>query len=246
MHCQLVAARKVDTRSPWRAWAERLQGWLLPPRCVLCLDPGRVEPLLDLCADCEAELPRTATPCVRCGAPGGGEAGCTRCAGRALPYAAVVAPFRYAWPIDALVRGFKYHGRLPYGRVLGTLLAEALLASGAPRPQLLVPVPLHPTRERERGYNQALELARVLGRTLGVPVAAALCERRRATAAQAGLAAAERQANVAGAFSVRGVPPAHVALVDDVMSTGATLAALEAVLRAAGAARVDAWAVARA
>jgi ComF family protein len=205
-----------------------VRGWLLPPRCVLCLDPGRA-PALDLCPACEAELPVL---------------------GRARdvpPFARVVAPFRYAWPVDALIRGFKYHGQLPHGRVLGTLLAEAVLASGTPRPQLIVPVPLHPARERERGYNQAWELARTAGRLLDVPVAPTLCVRTRATPPQASLDGAARRANLAGAFAVTRPPGAlHVALMDDVLTTGATVAALAAALLGAGVERVDCWTVARA
>lgn len=145
------------------------------------------------------------------------------------------------------MRGFKYHGQLPHGRVLGTLLAEAVLESGTVLPQLLVPVPLHPDRERERGYNQAWELARVTGSILEVPVDPTLCARTRATQPQANLEAMARQQNLAGAFAVRRAPGvAHVALVDDVLTTGATLGALATVLLRSGVQRVDAWAVARA
>jgi ComF family protein len=172
---------------------------------------------------------------------------CSRCTTDPPPYAHVIAPFRYAWPVDALVRGFKYHGQLPHGRVLGTLLANAVHAQGAALPQLVVPVPLHPARERERGYNQAWELARVVGRLLDLPVAPALCERTRATPPQASLDRAARRANLAGAFAVRRAPGAmHVALVDDVLTTGATISALACALLAAGVNRVDCWAVARA
>jgi ComF family protein len=223
------ALRPSGVRSGWaRTWTDRLHGGLLPPRCVLCLDPGRA-PALDLCPACEAELPVLGPPC------------------EAPPFARVVAPFRYAWPVDALIRGFKYHGQLPHGRVLGTLLAEAVLACGTPLPQLIVPVPLHPARERERGYNQAWELARVAGRRLDVPIAPTLCARTRATPPQASLDAAARRANLAGAFAVTRPPGArHVALVDDVLTTGATVAAVAAALLGAGVTRVDCWTVARA
>jgi ComF family protein len=237
----------VALRVRAQEWFDRLHGCLLPPRCVLCLDPGR-PPTLDLCGACEADLPRHGPACPRCGDARGGEsAPCARCALAPPPYARVLAPYRYAWPVDALVRGFKYHGQLPHGRVLGTLLAEAVLADAAPLPQLLVPVPLHPSRERERGYNQAWELARVAGRLLGIPVAPTLCARTRATPPQATLDAAARRANLAAAFAVRAPPgAAHVAVVDDVLTTGATLAAVSSALLAAGVTRVDGWAVARA
>jgi ComF family protein len=267
VHCQPESRPEVDDgfraaaerssarRRVVREWVDRLHGWLLPPRCVLCLDPGR-SPALDLCPACEADLPVFGPACARCGeanadATAGASADaagpCARCSRDPPPYSRVVAPFRYAWPMDALVRGFKYGAQLPHGRVLGTLLAEAVLSSGAPLPALLVPVPLHPARERERGYNQAWELARVAGRLLDVPVAPALCERTRATTAQASLDAAARRANLAGAFSVRRPPGVlHVALVDDVLTTGATASALASALHGAGVQRVDCWTVARA
>lgn len=259
MHCQPESHAKVDDGirpgARWHAalrrarpWLDRAHGWLLPPRCVLCLDPGQA-PTLDLCAACEADLPVHGAACPRCAeafseTPAGG---CPHCAAAPPPYARVVAPFRYAWPVDALVRGFKYHGQLAHGRVLGTLLAEAVLAQGAAVPPLLVPVPLHPARERERGYNQAWELARVAARLLDVEAAPALCVRTRATPPQATLDAPARRANLAGAFAVRRPPGvAHVALVDDVLTTGATLSALAAALLEAGVRRVDCWTVARA
>jgi ComF family protein len=256
-----------------RALLERVHGWVLPPRCVLCLDPGR-PPTLDLCPACEADLPVVGPSCGRCGEPtaepereraferparpAGGFAdgwadervdavACVRCTAHPPPYAASVAAFRYAWPVDALVRGFKYQKRLSHGRVLGTLLAEAVLARHAALPDAIVPVPLHPARERERGYNQAWELARVAGGVLRVAAWPTACARVRETPPQAGLDAAARRTNVVGAFAVRrDVRGAHVAIVDDVMTTGATVAALAVALRTAGARRVDAWAVARA
>jgi ComF family protein len=267
----------VHDRWAWldggRALLERVHGRVLPPRCVLCLDPGR-PPTLDLCPACEADLPVVGPSCGRCGEPSAeprrkrevdsaaGPVGCSpdaspgesvdavdcaRCTAHPPPYAASVAAFRYAWPVDALVRGFKYQKRLSHGRVLGTLLAEAVLARGAALPDAIVPVPLHPARERERGYNQAWELARVAGRVLRVAAWPTACARVRETPPQAGLDAAARRTNVVGAFAVRrDVRGAHVAIVDDVMTTGATVAALAVALRMAGARRVDAWAVARA
>jgi ComF family protein len=231
---------------PWRSAVERVHGWVLPPRCVLCLDPGRV-PLLDLCPACLAELPAMPIACPRCAEPLHGAA-CVACAASGPPpYERALAAYRYAWPVDALVRGFKYHGQLAHGRVLGTLLAEAVLSAEVAPPDLIVPVPLHPERERERGYNQAWELARVAARRLGVRAAAEACRRVRHTAPQASLDAAARRANLAGAFvAPRPLPGARVAVVDDVLTTGATLGAVADALHAAGVAHVQVWTVARA
>jgi ComF family protein len=113
-------------------------------------------------------------------------------------------------------------------------------------PDLLLPVPLHPSRLRKRGYNQALELARPLGRRLGIPVRHDVLRRTRCTGAQTELDAAARVGNVRGAFALASLPAQrHVALVDDVMTTGATLAEAAMVLLAAGMDRVDVWALAR-
>ena len=123
----------------------------------------------------------------------------------------------------------------------------ACALAGAERPQALVPVPLHTGRLRERGYDQALELTRPLARRLGLPLRDDLLRRARATAAQSTLDAGQRRRNLRGAFAVRGhcALPAHVALVDDVMTTGATAHAAASALLRAGVARVDVWVCAR-
>ena len=151
------------------------------------------------------------------------------------------AVFVYGFPLDRLVPRFKFHRDLAAGRLMAGALASA------PRPDALVPVPLHARRIRQRGYDQALELARPLAATLALPLRADLLQRIRATAAQSELDAGQRQRNLARAFAVpeQAALPDHVALVDDVMTTGATLAAAAHALRAAGVERVDAWVCAR-
>jgi ComF family protein len=172
--------------------------------------------------------------------PGGVPAGVT------LAY----APLRYAWPVAPLVHALKYRGERLYGRLLATTLAEAAGRHRVPLPECWIPVPLHRERERQRGFNQSADLAARLARETGAPVSPAL-RRLRNTPAQAGLTAMERRVNLQGAFALderwrRRVAQRHVALIDDVYTTGSTAAACAAVLRAAGARRVDFWAVARA
>jgi len=145
----------------------------------------------------------------------------------------------------------KFHGRLNVARLLGTLMAEhlatTLAAEPQAAPQLLVPVPLHRSRLRERGFNQALELARPIAHRLRIPIDLHSCRRTRATPAQALVAAKARRRNVMGAFRVtQNIPAHHVALVDDVMTTGHTAAALASALRRAGIETVSVWACARA
>lgn len=219
---------------------------LLAPLCCVCglSSPGR------LCPGCRADLPRLPPLCARCGDALPGNGPCPGCRRESLPIGRTLAALPYAFPVDRLVQQLKFDGRLPRAAVLGGLLADAAGAAGADRgpdcPAALVPVPLHPRRLRERGYNQAERIAAVTGRRLGLPVLADAVVRHRHTPAQSGLDLAQRQRNLHDAFSVAGALPAHVALIDDVMTTGSTLQALAGVLRAAGVAHVDAWVVARA
>ncbi|HEY4292732.1 MAG TPA: ComF family protein [Luteibacter sp.] len=160
------------------------------------------------------------------------------------PWHDVWVPFVYAWPLDVLESRFKFSGSLVAGRVL----SACWLSAGQPplMPELLVPVPLHTSRLRKRGYNQALELARPLARRFGLPLAHDVLGRARRTGAQTELDAAARATNVRAAFAVQRVPvQKHVAIVDDVMTTGATLAECARALLAAGVERVDVWALAR-
>lgn len=224
-------------------WSNYIQALLYPPVCALC---GGAGDGLDLCAGCRRELPRFGAACRVCAQPlGGGADLCGRCLRRPPPVTRTAAAFAYTTPLDRLILDLKFHRRLHLAPLLGALMAEHLAAQE--RPQVLLPVPLHPARLRERGYNQALELARPLSRRLGLPIDLALCRRVRATAQQATLTARERRRNLRGAFAVTRRPEyAHVVLVDDVVTTGATVFELARMLRAAGVARVDVWACARA
>jgi len=227
-----------------KSWL-RLRRFVLPLRCLLCGAPGAEG--IDLCAACAAELPRNRSCCARCALPLATAAAlCGECQRRAPPWDAAWAPFRYGWPLDRLESRYKFGADLAAGRVLSTLwLREPCPIK---LPQLLLSVPLHRSRLRRRGYNQALELARPLARAAGVPLRHDVLLRRRSTAAQTELDATARRRNVHGAFALReGVAlPAHVAILDDVMTTGATLAECARVLRRAGVARVDVWSLARA
>ena len=223
----------------------RLQRWLLPLRCLLCGAPGANG--ADLCADCASELPRNVSCCARCALPLALPAAlCGECQRRLPPWDAAWAPFRYAWPLDRLESRFKFGRDLAAGRVL------AAQWQTQPRtlelPALILPVPLHQGRLRQRGDNQALELAAPLAKAFGVLIRPDLLQRIRATPAQTELDAVTRRRNLRGAIALRegATLPAHVAIVDDVMTTGATLAECARVLRRAGVQRIDVWALARA
>ena len=223
-------------------WLQALGRALLPLRCLVCRERGEGG---DLCAPCRNAMPAPEVACPRCARPLAAPApACGRCLRKPPPWQAAHAAFAYGFPLDRLLPRFKFHGDLAAGRVLADLWRTRLPAT---RPEAVVPVPLHRSRLRERGYDQALELARALAPDLGLPVRGDALWRPRATARQSELAANVRRRNVAGAFAVRGPPlPAHVALLDDVMTTGATLRACTQALHAAGVARVDVWVLARA
>jgi len=220
---------------------------LLPLRCLLC--GGRGADGRDLCEGCARDLPRNDVRCPRCALPLKAPAPlCGECLEREPAFASAWVPFLYAHPLDLLEARFKFRGDLAAGRVLSELMIERAGREAPARPDALVVVPLHVERLRERGYNQAFELARPLARAIGVPLVRDLLVRTRATAAQTGLDAPARRRNLRGAFAVASASslPRHVALLDDVMTTGATLRECARVLRRAGVARVDAWALARA
>ncbi|UNK51153.1 ComF family protein [Lysobacter sp. S4-A87] len=230
---------------------QRLGAALWPPHCLLCGEPGDAG--LDLCRPCLAALPYNRQACRCCALPLAAvssatlplAATCGACLRRPPPQASARAVFVYAAPVDRLLPRVKFHGDLACARLLATLMAREL--AGAERPQALVPLPLHPGRLRGRGYDQALELARPLARALRLPLRDDLLRRRRATAAQSQLGLADRRRNLRNAFATRAdaALPAHVAVIDDVMTTGATARAAALALCRAGVARVDVWVCAR-
>ncbi|MBB5766496.1 ComF family protein [Xanthomonas euroxanthea] len=225
------------------SWPRRVLRLLLPNVCLVCAEAGTADG--DLCPWCRAALPDHGRACLCCATPlsASDEALlCGQCLQHRPPLQHVHACFTYRWPVDGLLRRFKFRQDLAAGHLLSELMVKA--CAGLPRPQALVPVSLHRQRLRQRGYDQALELARPLGRALRLPCLP-LLRRVRATAPQSELDAAERQRNLRGAFVARGALPAHVALVDDVMTTGATLHAAAQALHRAGVQRVDAWVCAR-
>lgn len=232
----------MNERSTVDGWPQRLSFALLPASCLLC-GASATAPW-DLCEPCRADLRRNDTCCARCGLPlAVAAAECGRCLKRPPAYAATWAPYLYAAPLAGLLTRFKFGGDLAAGRLLAQL-ALAARAPDLPRPDALLPVPLHTDRLRERGYNQALELARALD----LPLLPQALQRLRGTPAQTGLSALARRRNLRGAFAVAAgsTLPAQVALLDDVMTTGVTVQECALALRRAGVARVEVWVLARA
>jgi len=234
---------------PLRALAVATLDLLFPAVCPLCtarLGAGRRDPL---CGECWTGLARLTPPlCAGCGLPVASESA-ARCAGcreaePAFDYARAAAV--YGGGVREAIHGLKFGGRRSLARPLGDLVADECARALEDPPDALVPVPLARARERERGFNQAALVAERLGERLRVRVRPRWLARLRATAPQSDLTAAERRANVAGAFAAApAVAGRHVVVIDDVITTGATVGECARALRAAGARRVGVLAVAR-
>lgn len=218
-------------------------GRLLPAQpCFLCGAPTH-DGLC--CSACRADLPQQATPCcTACALPLPAHGVCGRCLRTPPAFAHTVAAFRYAFPLDRMIRALKFDECL----ILADFLADALAARVDENPDFLLPLPLHPARLRARGFNQSQLLAARLSRTLHIPLLAHAATRVRDTLPQSSLPWRKRGRNMQRAFAlaagtdVRGM---HVTIVDDVMTTGASVEALARLLKQAGAKRVSAWVVAR-
>ena len=214
---------------------------LLAQDCLLC-QAASGEQLL--CQACARELPWAASACPRCALAGAGNVECGACLSARPHYDASRAAFVYTYPVDVLIQSLKYGGQLAlaglFARQMHRDIGRALGVD------LILPLPLHPLRLAERGFNQAAEIAKVLSRLTGIAMDARLGLRVRNTAAQAALPWHERAANMRGAFACDGeLAGLRIAAVDDVMTTGATLDEFARTLKRSGAARVENWVVAR-
>lgn len=220
----------------------KIKQFLLPASCVLC--GARAEDTL-LCAGCEADLPwHNAPHCPVCAHPTGSGNTCGQCLKHPPAFDATLALLAYRFPVNALLQRYKYSGFLTIASMMAALLARR--AANLPRPDLLLPMPLHPARLKERGFNQAVEIGRLLGPALGIRMETRLARRNKATPPQANLTFDQRRRNVRGVFECTGsLAGEHVVLLDDVMTTGASLDALAQAVRKAGAARVECWVLAR-
>ncbi len=209
--------------------------------CLLCLESTAQT---GLCQNCERLLARTGFACLGCAIPLAARGWCGDCLREPPAFEGVLAAFDYRFPLDRLVQRFKFSADLAVGAYLGDALARAV--ADGPRPDLVVASPISARRLRERGFNPALLLARRVASRHGITLDGGCLAKTRHTPPQTGLDAAARRRNLRGAFrSGRRLEGLHVAVVDDVLTTGATLGALAGVLRAAGATRVTGWVVAR-
>jgi len=237
--------------------AQKIFSNLFPSRCILCRRTvsGRAlhEPV-EICAECFNRLPHNIFGCLRCALPLAEEVGdtvlCGRCIKKAPAFDYAYSLFRYEDDIIQLVHQLKFAEKITFARSLGEMLLrflQAKLPTVKEQPDCLLPVPLHTARLRQRGFNQSIEIARVIARRLEIPIEYDAVIRRRKTFAQTGLNALQRQKNIRGAFEVvTEIKAKHVLIIDDVMTTGSTVNELAWLLKKNKVERVGVLSIARA
>lgn len=244
MDRMLPGWRALSTFSPREVY-KCLKSSLLPQCCILC--GGQSHTDMAVCEGCLADLPFNLFACSSCAlpVPASGML-CASCLSNKTPWQACHGVFSYQDPLPGLIQAMKFHGKLSYARLLGEIMGQ-WLALYAQKPQVIIPVPVHARRMRERGFNQAVEISRPVARDLQLDMDLDYCRKIRSTPDQVGLAAKQRQTNVRGAFALSDDRDyEYVALLDDVMTTGSTLREICRLLHEHGVQRVDVWVVARA
>lgn len=229
-------------------YLKKALSWLLPYTCILCGEHSSRQQ--DLCETCYQNLPWLPYSCLCCAIPlSTPEQLCGHCLHHAPPFGKTYSLFLYQAPIAKLIIELKFKQSLVNARVLGELMAIHLQKQyqTQPLPEIIIPVPLHSERLKERGFNQALELARPIARALHLPIHTHTIQRVKATLAQTSLSAEERRQNMKNAFLVtQNLVYNHVAAVDDVITTGNTVTEFCKTLRQSGIQRIDVWCCARA
>lgn len=224
-----------------------INNWLMNNQpCALCGTRGGIS-FHGLCEDCHADLPWLTHACSRCALPLPLHQPdlCAHCITDPPPFSRALSAFTYTFPVSALIPAIKYQKQPAHLGWLADVLADFIRQHHqGPWPNALVPVPMHPLSQMVRGYNQAELLAARLARRLQLPLLHALKKTRR-TARQMSLSLEERRFNLHNAFSLVREPPAYVALVDDVMTTGTTVSCLSRLLLEQGCKRIDVWVLAR-
>ncbi len=231
-------------------WLKNNLSSLFLKQCLLCLSPTNNKHLL--CSSCERDLPENKSHCIICAIPfasthtSHSSLICGKCQKSPPFYTTSLIPHIYTSPLKQLISNLKFQGNLTHA----PLLAQGFINSVEHRknnlPECIIPIPLHPQRLHERGFNQALELARIIAKKLNIPLDYALCQRNKATPFQSGLSAKQRKQNMKNAFSVtKDHSYKHVAIFDDVVTTGTTVNELARQLKQSGVETIEVWAIAR-
>jgi ComF family protein len=242
--------------------AKRLLSNLFPSRCLLChktivsqSDNGNHESI-EICPECLAKLPYNEVSCRRCAVPlvaeVEGERLCGRCIKKLPAFDYAYSPLHYEDDVIRLMHQFKFREKIAFSRTLGEIMLECwqmktMKSGNVDTPDCLLPVPLHKSRMRQRGFNQSIELSRVIAKKLNIPIEYDAVSRTRSTSAQTGLNSTQRRKNIKGAFKVvQKIPAKHVLIIDDVMTTGSTVNELARILKKAGVEQVGVLCLARA
>ena len=227
---------------------DKLLSSLFPARCIFCQQTVRHDFMV--CTDCYQSLPHNKSCCQRCALPLAEEMSttvlCGRCIRKPPAFDYTCSPFRYEDDIIGLVHQLKFGEKISYARSIGEMLFQHYSTSDE-KPDCLLPVALHKSRLRQRGFNQSIEISRVLAKKLAIPIEHTAIVRERSTSAQTGLNAKQRVKNIRGAFRVAGeLNYKHVLIIDDVMTTGATVNELAKLLKKNNVERVGVLSIARA
>ena len=219
-------------------------------QCTLCLAPTSCNHLL--CLDCEKELPANTSCCVICSIPlaipqlDNHQFVCGKCQTTQPNYLCSTIPLIYSSPIKQLVSQFKFNGKLANAPIFAHYFLNKIRSRQHLLPECIIPMPLHKQRLRERGFNQALEVSRIIAKSLEIKLDYTLCLRHKSTPFQSGLSAKQRKLNLKDAFTVtKSHQYKHVAIFDDVVTTGTTVNELARQLRLSGVTTIEVWAIAR-
>lgn len=206
-----------------------IRRWLPAEPCALCKSPTEGE--IAICHQCSSKLPRLPHPPLELVSQ--------------KAWNQIQIPFFYRDPLAPLIHQLKFDHRLHLARLFGLLFQEHLQRQNYEKPDFIIPVPLHKRRSRERGFNQAIEIIKGPAKALDIPLDRIHCSRTRSTTAQMDLSATERRKNLKSAFTYSGsLQGKHVALFDDVVTTGSTMKTLQQEVKRAGATKIDLWALA--
>jgi len=230
-------------------WLKNNLSRLFSKHCLLCLSPTTNTHLF--CSNCESDLPENLNFCILCATPfpqsNMSEALiCGKCQKTPPFYTTSLIPNLYVSPLKELIGQLKFHGNLYYAPLLAQLFINSTKHRKNNPPECIIPVPLHQQRLQERGFNQALELAQIISSRLKIPLDYSLCRRNKATPFQSGLSAKQRKQNLKNAFSLTKTHNyKHVAIFDDVVTTGTTVNELAKQLKKSGVEIIEVWAIAR-
>lgn len=227
-------------------WINKALSWIYPYTCILCSAPGYKD--TDLCQGCWEDLPLTKNTCPQCAKPMADdiEVICGQCQQHPPYIQTTHASLLYRHPTDYMIHQLKFSRRLAMARVLGNIMVQQLQDRDH-LPQQLIPVPLYASRLRQRGFNQSYEIAKIISKQLSIPVNNKLCVRHKNTQAQSLLKRHQRHDNMRDAFKIKHTKiPSHVAIIDDVMTSGHTLNELARILHDAGVQKIEAWVCTRA